>query len=344
MAATADGKHVLCLYGDESIVRVFTLPDFGDPHEIKFPETPSSIFCDEKHVVVSCTQSKVALMLDAEEMKIRHVFRLKDMPRFGPHRICRRTPDDGILTIWRDLSGSESDRLIRLYDDGRMELAGIVIGEWANYAFDNRYVIQSNSGHGSDWSSPMEFHPKSMELVEFFERQSLLNTSQQTPFFLPAFSSIFHDALIVTTFRRPTGLELTQPPLFESYLFESSFTARPTIIPGCIIAEAWNEEDKQSLFVSWQASRFRHDPSSGSTQFDYDFLFCRRSDGQILRKVHFATDALHWDPITWTKFNFEHVVYFPTRRALLLQRSYSANGKFYWVELDSENVLSGYSK
>ncbi len=89
-------------------------------------------------------------MLDTQSLKIRHVYRLEEFPRFGPHRICGRTPDGGVLSIWRDLRGSESDRLIRLYENGRMELAGIATCDWASYAFQNRYIIQSNSGLGSD--------------------------------------------------------------------------------------------------------------------------------------------------------------------------------------------------
>ncbi len=156
------GDRILANYAEESTVRIFQLPELGEPVEIEFPATPSSIFVDEDAIIVACTTANLALMLDTQSLKIRHVYRLEEFPRFGPHRICGRTPDGGVLSIWRDLRGSESDRLIRLYENGRMELAGIATCDWASYAFQNRYIIQSNSGLGSDWSGPLEFVPKTM--------------------------------------------------------------------------------------------------------------------------------------------------------------------------------------
>ncbi len=140
-------------------------------------------------------------------------------------------------------------------------------------------------------------------------------------------------ALVVPIFPSPSTNDLSETPLFESYLLESSLTSRPIVLPGCVIGEFSGEQDDDSYFVGWKASGFRNDLSSSMIQFDYEIWFSHRSDGQAFKKVSIPTNDLNWDLIEWTKFGFKHLVYMPQSNSLLFQTTQCPNNKFYWVEL-----------
>ncbi len=104
IAASPSGGAVYAIYRDQAVVKVFDPETWEPVKEILTPRTPTSLWCDEKRVVVTCTESKVVTFLDPAEGKPIKSVPLNDPggpPGVVPVRVVGRAPDGAMMTLWQ---------------------------------------------------------------------------------------------------------------------------------------------------------------------------------------------------------------------------------------------------
>ena len=95
-----EGKELYGLYRDVAAVKVLDPATLEEKASIPTPKNPVAIWCDGKHVVVACDESKVVTWILLEGQKADRSVKLDSDPNLAPFQICGLAPNKSLLTIW----------------------------------------------------------------------------------------------------------------------------------------------------------------------------------------------------------------------------------------------------
>jgi S1-C subfamily serine protease len=104
IAAPPSGGVVYAIYRDQAVVKMFDPETWEPVKEILTPRTPTSLWCDEKRVVVTCTESKVVTFLDPVAGKPVKSVPMNDPDgpaNVVPVRVIGPAPDGSLMTLWQ---------------------------------------------------------------------------------------------------------------------------------------------------------------------------------------------------------------------------------------------------
>jgi hypothetical protein len=104
-----EGKFVYGIGNNNASVKVYELPSFKELDAVTVPRCPVSIWCDHKHIVVACDESRVIQILDAATRKPLKAVTLADQPKLSPYCIAGKG-SDGLMTLWEPEGASLFDR------------------------------------------------------------------------------------------------------------------------------------------------------------------------------------------------------------------------------------------
>ena len=95
-----EGKELYGLYRGVAAVKVLDPATLEEKASIPTPKNPIAIWCDGKHVVVACDESKVVTWILLEGQKAVRSVKLDSDPNLAPFQICGLAPNKSLITLW----------------------------------------------------------------------------------------------------------------------------------------------------------------------------------------------------------------------------------------------------
>ncbi|MBI3097281.1 MAG: trypsin-like peptidase domain-containing protein [Planctomycetes bacterium] len=334
------GRAVYAIYKDQAVVKMFDPADWGRPplelsagpggavaptplKEITTPRSPTSIWCDEKRVVVSCTESKVVTFLDPEAGKPVKSVPIKDKEApadFQPIRVIGKAADGSLMTLWKSKEQARWETwLYQIQESGQTKkiLKGDL--EWICYA-GSRSILAQRNFRGSpsgvaDWMDALT--GKGLNLYSnklFGESAGWHRTSY------PFFPSFDRRHLVLPTVKiKGEGYGYQG----WTYIVDPELSRIHFDFPGCAFAEV----PAEGILVSWG---LLYNKEKGITDPKPEVFYASRSNGRVIRRV--AVPNYNPHPAQFIIMNPNRsVIYVPGHELVLATDLNDQNGQVFVI-------------
>lgn len=150
VAVPPSGAAVYAIFRDQPGIKVFDPETWAPVKDILTPRSPTSIWCDDKRIVVTCPESKVITFIDPAAGKPIKSVPMNDPngpPDLLPVGVTGRAADGSFLTLWRAAGASRWDTwLYQVTEAGRFRRIGREDVEYACPLNSRFLLLQRNFG------------------------------------------------------------------------------------------------------------------------------------------------------------------------------------------------------
>ncbi len=314
------GGAVYAIYRDEAVVRVFDPETWEPVKEILTPRTPTSVWCDEKRVVVTCTESKVVTFIDPVAGKP-----VKSVPMNDPDgpadvvptRVVGRAPDGSIMTLWQAPGSAWWDIwLYHLTETGRPKR--IVKGaiQHATYLRGTKVVLAQRNFRGSPSGGCSLLDTGTGKEISL-HANTLFGPSAG---WHRTFAHIFltqdrrHVVLPTTRIDESYGYQV------RTYLADLDLKRFAFDVPGIVFAESPTD----ATLVSWGLAY------KDKKELGPEIYYSSRSNGRVIRKISIRDYRPH--PAEYHMSNPSPDVFFlPGHELVVIKPKNDAGGEIHVV-------------
>jgi hypothetical protein len=270
LVSAPDGKVVYGIFKLNAGIKIFEPPSFKEIDEIPVPHDPDSIWCDEKRIVVTCSESQVVTILDAEKRKAIKSVMLKDLT---PIRVMGHDSGEGFLTLWSGLDAHKSGLSV-LYsvkengDVKRVSDFSNIRGDWSIPTHRGTHLLVQYSG------GYPEGVPRLIEVATGKELKDNALFGANGRFRSQDFGRCFQtsDGHIV--------LPTKKGNITWSYATTNDLQSVVFDFPGVAIAEA----PQENLLISWSFTLVPTNTNSFSMG-PAQVYYINRLSGQLMRRI-----------------------------------------------------------
>ena len=313
MECPPSGREIYCIFEGEPGVHIIDPAIFKIKGMIRTPRSPTSIWCDEKQIVVTCKDSKVVTVLDSRKRRPVKAFQIRESAGLEPVKVMGVAADGAYMVTWRD-SKRGHDLFLFHHDPKSGKSKLITRGDlvYVTYLPDNKHLIAQDNFGGSPSGAPDILLP-----VAGQDRASRISPSKilvnEKMEFHATFRHCFvtHDRkyVVMPTAVRGYGYNpWTYVIDFKTKRIKSNF-------PGCAIAEV----PAKNMLVSWGQIYDKKKKASGPLVF-----YASTSTGRILRRIHITGIQPH--PAAYSKTRANRAVLYVPGHELFIYRNYQARG------------------
>jgi serine protease Do len=320
IAASPSGGAVYAIYRDEAVVKMYDPETWDLVKEIITPRSPTSLWCDEKRVVVSCTESKVVTFIDPVAGKPVKSVPIKDSGGAGdlaPVRVIDRAPDGTIMTLWQTTGTPRWDTwLYHVSETGSPKK--IIKGDLqrACYLRGTKTLIGQGNFRGS---------PSGVSALYDTATGKDLGLYSNTLFGPNAgwhrdFAHIFvtqdrHNIVLPTR-----SLESNYGYQGRTYLADLELKRFAFDVPGIVFTES----PADGTFISWGLAY------KDKKEIGPEIYYSSRSNGRVIRKVSIKGYSPH--PAEYEMCNpSPDVFYLPGHELVVIKPKNDAQGDLYVV-------------
>ncbi|MCW8129063.1 MAG: trypsin-like peptidase domain-containing protein [Planctomycetota bacterium] len=273
IVSAPSGRALYAIFSNTAAIKVVDPATFKITSEISTARCPVSIWCDEKRIVVACTESKVVSIFDAATLKPTKSIPLRDAPDLKPTRILGLAPDGSIMTTWVPEGGAWWDIwLYHVTETGtaRKMLKGAV--DFAVWLDQGKTLFAQHNFGGSPSGVAALLVPGETENTNRLFNNKLFGSKAG---WHRSFAHVF-----ITNDRR--SIVLPTNSINEEYGYPTrTYVANVDLsrmafdFPGICVAEVPNE----NYFVSWGLTYIdkREQPA--------EIFYASRSTGRVIRRI-----------------------------------------------------------
>jgi S1-C subfamily serine protease len=320
ISATPSGSSVCAIYREEGVVKVFDPETWEVTKEIVTPRSPTSLWCDDKRIVVTCTESKVVTFLDPVAGKPVKSVPMNDPEGpadLAPVAVIGRAPDGSYMTLWQATGTARWDIwLYHVSETGRPRRIMKSEIQYACYVRGGKALLAQRNFRGSPSGVP------SLVEVGTGKDQNLYSNTLFGPTagWHRNFGHIF-----LTQDRRHVILPTTK--IDNNYGYQSqTYLADPELkkfvldVPGTVFAESASE----GTLVSWGIGY------KDKKELGPEIYYSSRSNGRVIRKVSIKDYNPH--PAEPTYVNpWQDVFFLPGHELVVIKPKNDSAGDVYVV-------------